>query len=622
MTRILTAKTTTTTGQVALDDSVLGRGGEGTVHKITNLTKNLDMGSPGEWVAKMYHQPGQEQREQKIAAMLARPPATDAVAWPVAALYEGEEFVGYVMKRLPLENYQTFSELSAVMSRRRVAPTFDLRYAFTTIANLAVAIDSVHQAGHMLGDLNESNILVAQDATVMIVDTDSAQISDGDTVYPCAVGKPEYTAPELSHGSLREQRRTPETEMFAFMVLAYQMLTGGSHPTRAIYTGSGEPMDTVDKIRASIIPALNPASTPAGYKTPDVIVAGIPENLQKLMVDAYSTGPSIRPTFATVIPVLTGIVGELQQCPVKPYHWFVGASCPWCPLIAGREELDVFAPALEKKVEQASLPNLDFNTDTAVRKPARRVSTKPKTKPNNPAAQPAKTATKPPQNNSNNRAQQKPNQTNPKKPKTNTTKPTPTATLNPPEKPLYKNKYTVIDTTTGNTIQRPPLTTLIKGGKPNLAYRAIEAETPQPFLPIWTQYTKAPRPLTLLVGTLIAAALVVTLIPAAITLIISTAELDQYLTPTLITITQTSPIIIALLALITYNLTAAGQLIYRNKHKQPEEELAKTSHLYNLTTPTILAAAWSIPMFLFLIVATIIGIIRIVVADQQRIRYR
>ena len=503
----------------------------------------------------------------------------------------------------------------------RVAPTFDLRYAFTTIANLAVAIDSVHQAGHMLGDLNESNILVAQDATVMIVDTDSAQISDGDTVYPCAVGKPEYTAPELSHGSLREQRRTPETEMFAFMVLAYQMLTGGSHPTRAIYTGSGEPMDTVDKIRASIIPALNPASTPAGYKAPDVIVAGIPEDLQKLMVDAYSTAPSVRPTFAIIIPVLTGIVGELQQCPVKPYHWFVGAFCPWCPLIAGREELDVFAPALEKKVKQASLPNLDFNTDTAVRKPARRVSTKPKNKPQHPAPQQPKTTAKPPQNTN---TQQKPARTTQPAPKTGIkpTKPTPTATIHPPEKPLYKHKYTVIDTTTGNTIQRPPLATLIKGGKPSLAYRAIEAETPQPLLPIWTQYTKAPRPLTLLVGTLIAAALVVTLIPAAITAIINTAELDQYLTPTLITITQTAPIIIALLALTTYNLTAAGQLIYRNKHKQPEEELAKTSHLYNLTTPTILAAAWSIPMSLFLIVATIIGIIRIVVADQQRTRYR
>ena len=621
MTRILTAKTATVTGQVALDDNVLGRGGEGSVYAITNLTKNLNMGAPGEWVAKIYHKPEQEQREQKIGAMLSHPPATDAVAWPVASLYEDNKFVGYLMKRLPLENYQTFSELSAVMSRRRVAPTFDLRYAFTTIANLAVAIDSVHQAGHMLGDLNESNILVAQDATVMIVDTDSAQISDGETVYPCAVGKPEYTAPEISHGSLREQRRTAATEMFAFMVLAYQMLTGGSHPTRAIYTGSGEPLDTVDKIRASIIPTLNPASIPTGYKAPDVIVAGIPDNLKKLMVDAYSTAPNIRPTFTTIIPVITGIVGDLQQCAVKPYHWFVGASCPWCPLIADREELDVFAPKLEKKVEQSSLPNLDFNTDTAVRKPARRVSTKPKNKPHNPKSTATQTNTKPTQPA---RAAQKPTHPAPTHPKTGTkqTKPTPSAILNPPEKPLYKNKYTVIDTTTGNTIQRPTQTALINGGKPNLAYRAIEAETPQPFLPIWTQYTKAPRLLTLLAGTLIAATLIVTLIPAAITLIISTAQLDQYLTPNLITITQTTPIIIALIALITFYLTAVGQLIYRNKHKQPSEELAKTSHLYNLTIPTILAAAWSIPMFFILIVTTIIGIIRIVVTDQQRTKYR
>ena len=41
MTRILTAKTATVTGQVALDDNVLGRGGEGSVYAITNLTKTL-----------------------------------------------------------------------------------------------------------------------------------------------------------------------------------------------------------------------------------------------------------------------------------------------------------------------------------------------------------------------------------------------------------------------------------------------------------------------------------------------------------------------------------------------------------------------------------------------------
>src|SRR5699024_5867863 len=76
-----------------------------------------------------------------------------------------------------------------------------------------------------VGDVNESNILVASDARVMIIDTDSAQIKDpSGKVYKCLVGKPEYTAPEISHGSLKDHTRTFETDILHIQLQSFKCL--------------------------------------------------------------------------------------------------------------------------------------------------------------------------------------------------------------------------------------------------------------------------------------------------------------------------------------------------------------------------------------------------------------
>lgn len=55
------------------------------------------------------------------------------------------------MRKLDSTGYRSWAELSNAKDRREVAPDFDFRYALTASRNLAVAIGSVHYAGHKLG---------------------------------------------------------------------------------------------------------------------------------------------------------------------------------------------------------------------------------------------------------------------------------------------------------------------------------------------------------------------------------------------------------------------------------------------------------------------------------------
>ena len=61
-------------------------------------------------------------------------------------------------------------------TRLQVCPLFHHGYLLRTARNLAAAVRAVHERGHVIGDLNESNILVNSMALVTLVDTDGAGV--------------------------------------------------------------------------------------------------------------------------------------------------------------------------------------------------------------------------------------------------------------------------------------------------------------------------------------------------------------------------------------------------------------------------------------------------------------
>ncbi len=120
------------------------------------------------------------------------------------------------------------------------------------IRNLSKTVGRVHEQGHLVGDINDRNILVEPTrGDVSIIDCDSFQVRDRKTrtIYRCKVGRPEYTAPELLQqmqgpcrhpqcpgGPVRHDTGYPcvtrnrEHDKFGIAVVIFQLLMDGSHP--------------------------------------------------------------------------------------------------------------------------------------------------------------------------------------------------------------------------------------------------------------------------------------------------------------------------------------------------------------------------------------------------------
>src|SRR5215212_4217649 len=131
----------------------IGAGGEARVLEVP--------GEPG-LVAKLYRDPTLA-RARKLGLMLERPPALDpgaAVAWPVDLLTgpSGGRFAGFLMPRA--EGPRLF-EFYNPISRRRTAPLSDYALLHRAGVNLAAAFAGLHAHGYVVGDVNESNILVS-----------------------------------------------------------------------------------------------------------------------------------------------------------------------------------------------------------------------------------------------------------------------------------------------------------------------------------------------------------------------------------------------------------------------------------------------------------------------------
>ena len=229
----------------------IGGGGEGDVYLVT--------GRAGV-VAKIYTKPTREAKN-KLAQMIEHPPSGREnasghvnLAWPSELLYDASRpraFVGFLMPQIT--GSVPLLEVFNPRLRARTLPDFDRRYLFRTARNLAAVLVTLHRAGYVVGDLNESNTLVAPSALVSFIDCDSFQVRatpNGRAVtYPCPVGKLEYTAPELQGKVFSAAVRRPEADRFALGVLIFQLLMEGRHPFSGMWKGSGEPPSIEEKIR-------------------------------------------------------------------------------------------------------------------------------------------------------------------------------------------------------------------------------------------------------------------------------------------------------------------------------------------------------------------------------------
>ena len=308
----------------------LARGGQATVYRVP--------GSPP-MLAKIYPAPMNDDTRVKIEWMIAHHPALNSVssghipvAWPVELLWDSKRHaVGFLMPQAV--DAVPILKASNPRSRRRELPSFDLRYLYRTARNLAVAVHAVHENGYVIGDLNESNILITRRALVTIIDTDSFQVTANGRVFHCPVGKVEFTAPELQGSPFENVIRTKAHDHFALAVMLFQLAMNGNHPYRSIWTGTTDPPSLGEKIALGCFPYApsrrHPVLPPNDQPSLSVLHPQLVALFQRAFVQGHHS-PIQRPAAQEWADAFASAESALVSCPQK--HWYPGhlPNCPMC----------------------------------------------------------------------------------------------------------------------------------------------------------------------------------------------------------------------------------------------------------------------------------------------------
>ena len=142
----------------------IARGGEGTIHEI--------VGDPQQ-VAKIFHKQSDE-KDQKLRVMLANKPHDQtlqmghvSIAWPIKRIpNEAGKCIGFTMPYIDRQNSFPLIMIYNPRNRRKLSLNFPWEYLVRMAKNLAMMIAELHARGYVVGDLNESNILVTGTALV------------------------------------------------------------------------------------------------------------------------------------------------------------------------------------------------------------------------------------------------------------------------------------------------------------------------------------------------------------------------------------------------------------------------------------------------------------------------
>ncbi len=317
-------------------------------------------------VAKLYHQPTAE-HEAKLASMIASAPQQlhrhPAVAWPLHLLYRKRRFIGYLMPRV--NDSRPIFQFYNPARRTRLAANYPWRYFLhRTAQNLAAAVELVHDQGHIIGDLNESNVLVNREALVTLVDSDSFQIHGAAATpsalnqllgrpvamqtYRSLVGKAEFTAPELQGVDFKKVDRTPEQDNFALAIMIFYLLMEGYHPFAGVMPEAVTNQQSVGRvdlygIRHGLFPHARNSDIEPPPRAPKLM--WLAPALQAAFLRSFVEGhavPGERPTAKEWRTLLAEAEGALIVCPSAAKHIYAShlRRCPHCrhaaipPLVA------------------------------------------------------------------------------------------------------------------------------------------------------------------------------------------------------------------------------------------------------------------------------------------------
>lgn len=304
----------------------LGQGGEGAVYSVPNGPRS---------VAKIYARRPDEHGARKLGAMvqLGTEALAEVAAWPQNLLLDPRTgaVVGFLMPRV--DAHHEIHKLYGPADRKTAFPDATWAFLVRAARNLAAAFEAVHRHGHVIGDVNQGNVAVSRQATVRLIDCDSFQITHLGRTYPCRVGVPLFTPPELQGRKLDGLVRTPDHDRFGLAVLVFHLLFMGRHPFAGRHPSKAIPVETA--LREGLF-AFGREGQRSGFEPPPYSLwlkeATLPvaELFERAFGrEAIAGGP--RPEASEWATALETLERGLVTCKDDPRHAHAdGRACPWC----------------------------------------------------------------------------------------------------------------------------------------------------------------------------------------------------------------------------------------------------------------------------------------------------
>lgn len=300
----------------------LARGGEG---RVCLVQGNSNV------VAKLYLDKAlyKHDKAEKIKAMcnLYDEDIAKFSALPQRVIFNTQgKVVGFIMEKIT--DFKEIHNLYGISTKRKLFDFADWGFMVHSAKNLAIAVDKLHSKNIVIGDINQGNILVNNQAMIKLIDCDSYQVEYNGKFYLCEVGVPEYTSPELQGQSFNGIQRTKNHDCFGLAVMIFKILMFGRHP----YSGVGAPPEIENAIKQGSFCYGNysTGTTPIYSQLFSNVLS---DELKDLFERAFSKNKNvIRPTAEEWINTLDCLEQNLIQCPNHHKYYNNGNSCIWCKL--------------------------------------------------------------------------------------------------------------------------------------------------------------------------------------------------------------------------------------------------------------------------------------------------
>ncbi len=143
--------------------AVIGQGGEGIVYGVT---------SSDVLAAKIYHEPLSTDRAAKIQLMssFSNEVIKQVTAWPIGLLLSKSDRAAIGLLLPKFGSAKDIHKLYSPKSRLTEFKRADWRFLVRACTNTARSFGAIHNTGCIIGDINEGSILVAENATVRLID--------------------------------------------------------------------------------------------------------------------------------------------------------------------------------------------------------------------------------------------------------------------------------------------------------------------------------------------------------------------------------------------------------------------------------------------------------------------